>query len=110
MATDLPQAEPSEGLRDRIRRRGRADRAAARRPRRPTAAPAEPARAARSGRRRLRRHPPGRAEPRSRWRRAVPLGLVAAGVAAIVGLGIWNVVLTTDRSELQATVAEQSAV
>ena len=51
----------------------------------------------------------GRAAP-PRWRRALPVGLVAAAVAAIVGLGVWNVVLSSDRQQLQSTVAEQSAV
>jgi hypothetical protein len=49
------------------------------------------------------------AEPRPGWRRALPMGLVAAAVAAIVGLGLWNVVITSDRQQLQSTVAEQSA-
>jgi Anti-sigma-K factor rskA len=111
MATDLPQSEPSEGLRDRIRAAveqteqlpgppaapvrpvGKVERASAAPVVRPIAAAPEPRRTA---------------ESRPRWRRAVPLGLIAAGVAAIVGLGIWNVVLTSDRNELQATVAEQS--
>ncbi len=38
------------------------------------------------------------------------VALVAAAVAAIAGLGIWNVVLGDDRRELQATVAEQREV
>lgn len=107
MATDLPQSEPSEGLRNRIR-------AAVEQTEQLPGAPADPAPAERVPTRRTVRtvpsapEPPRTPEPRSRWRRAVPLGLVAAGVAAIVGLGIWNVVLTSDRNELQATVAEQS--
>jgi hypothetical protein len=35
---------------------------------------------------------------------------VAAAVAAILGLGLWNVVLASDRQQLQSTVAEQNAV
>jgi hypothetical protein len=111
MATDLPQSEPSEGLRNRIR-------AAVEQTEQLPGPPTEPAEhvehvepapavpvvrpiaSAPEPRRTI--------EPRSRWRRGVPLGLIAAGVAAIVGLGIWNVVLTSDRNELQATVAEQS--
>ena len=50
------------------------------------------------------------ARPPSRWRRALPVGLVAAAVAAILGLGLWNVVLASDRQKLESTVAEQNAV
>jgi hypothetical protein len=110
MATDLPQSEPSEGLRNRIR-------AAVEQTEQLPGPPAgpdervEPPIPVAPVVRPIASSPPEprpTAEPRSRWRRAVPLGLVAAGVAAIVGLGIWNVVLTSDRNELQATVAEQS--
>lgn len=108
MATDLPQSEPSEALRNRIR-------AAVEQTEQLPGPPAEPVRPVESAPavpvvRAIAFPPEPRptAEPRSRWRRAVPLGLIAAGVAAIVGLGIWNVVLTSDRSELQTTVAEQS--
>jgi hypothetical protein len=102
MATDLPQPEPSEGLRSRIRAAveqtdqlpGPAVEPAAAAVR-PVPVPVAPE----SGR---------TAERAARWRRALPLGLVAAGVAAVVGLGLWNVALTSDRQELQATVAEQS--
>jgi hypothetical protein len=115
MATDLPPAEPSEGLRDRLRAAVEQTEqlpvppAESARPAPPPAPPpAVPAPAARAVRPIASApEPPRTAEPRSRWRRAVPLGLIAAGVAAIVGLGIWNVVLTSDRNELQATVAEQ---
>jgi Anti-sigma-K factor rskA len=101
MASDLPQAEPSEGLRDRIRAAVEETEQVpapvpgpAARPVRPV--PADP------GPRRVVEQP-------SRWRRAIPVGLVAAAVAAIVGLGVWNVVLASDRQELQSTVAQQSA-
>ena len=109
MATDLPQAEPSEALRDRIRAAvEQTEQLPAPIPE--PATPIEPATAP---------VPPVRAvapEPRpdggspSRWRRALPLGLVAAAVAAILGLGLWNVVLTSDRQQLQETVAEQNEV
>jgi hypothetical protein len=36
--------------------------------------------------------------------------LVAAAIAAIAGLGFWNVVLGADRAKLQTTVAEQREV
>jgi hypothetical protein len=38
------------------------------------------------------------------------VGLVAAAVAAILGLGLWNVELASDRQQLQSTVAEQNRV
>lgn len=107
MASDLPPAEPSEGLRDRIR-------AAVERTEQlpppvavpagrvgPAAAPVSPLRVS---------VPAPRAADAPRWRRALPVGLVAAAVAAILGLGLWNVVLASDRARLQATVAEQNAV
>jgi hypothetical protein len=103
LATDLPQPEPSEGLRHRIRS---AVEQTEQLPGLAAAAPVAPAVQPR----------PAAPEPRrdaqqpSRWRRAVPVGLAAAGVAAIVGLGLWNVVLNSDRQELQATVAEQNEV
>jgi len=102
LATDLPQPEPSEGLRLRIRD------AVAGTEQQPEPAPEvtavpSPLPARVPGPRRT-------AEPTSGWRRLVPVGLVAAAVAAIVGLGVWNVVLSSQQEKLQATVAEQSAV
>lgn len=103
MAADLPQPEPSEGLLQRIRaaveeteqvpepRDGQAD-----------AVPAHPLRVVPG--------PRAGAAPRTGWRRVLPTGLVAAALAAIVGLGLWNVVLNSERERLQATVAEQKAV
>jgi hypothetical protein len=101
MATDLPQAEPSEGLLQRIRA---AVEETEQLPATAAATPVTPAVPVRTvpAPRRV-------AEPRPGWRRALPMGLVAAAVAAIVGLGLWNVVLTSDRQQLQSTVAEQSA-
>ena len=100
MATDLPQAEPSEGLLQRIRA---AVEETEQLPATVTpVASAVPARVVAL--------PRPVAEPRPGWRRALPMGLIAAAVAAIVGLGLWNVVLSSDRQELQATVAEQGAV
>ncbi|HEV7189117.1 MAG TPA: anti-sigma factor [Blastococcus sp.] len=103
MAADLPQPEPSQGLLQRIRAavaeteqlpapHGETHAAAALPPLRVVVGPRS-APAAERG-----------------WRRVVPVGLVAAAVAAIVGLGLWNVVLSSDRDKLQATVAEQNAV
>jgi hypothetical protein len=102
MATDLPSAEPSEGLRHRIRAAVEQteqlpDRAAG-----PAAPAARPVRGA--------PEPRGTDERPSPWRRTAPRVLVAAGLAAIVGLGVWTVVLNDDRQALQTTVAEQSAL
>jgi anti-sigma-K factor RskA len=101
MAADLPQSEPSDELRQRLRRAvGETEQLPA-----PAAAPREPAPApVRS----LRSIGPRAHDVRPR-RRLLP-ALVAAAVAAIVGLGAWNVVLNDDRQDLQSTVASQSAV
>jgi hypothetical protein len=98
MATDLPQAEPSDELRHRLRRSVEETEQ--------LAAPArvvEPAPATVSTIGSAR----GSAEGgRRRWLPA----LAAAAVAAVVGLGVWNVVLTEDRQDLRSTVASQSEV
>ena len=52
--------------------------------------------------------PLGAADPQSSWRRVLPSALVAAGVAAVLALGTWNVVLSSARDEAQATAAEQA--
>jgi hypothetical protein len=109
MATDLPHAEPSDAIRDRIR-------AAVEQteqlpvpvpepapPVEPTAAPVRPLQAVAPA-------PRSVGDPAARWRRVLPVGLVAAAVAAILGLGLWNVVLASDRQQLQATVAGQNEV
>lgn len=54
--------------------------------------------------------PSPRAAERSPWRRSLPASLVAAAVAAIVGLGLWNVFLTSSRERLAETVAAQEEV
>lgn len=103
MATDLPQPEPSEGLLARIRAAVEETaqvpepRAAA-----PVTAPVPPRGVVPVARR--------GAAPTTGWRRLAPAGLVAAALAVIVGLGLWNVVLNSDREKLQTTVAEQEAV
>jgi hypothetical protein len=99
MATDLPAPEPSQGLLQRIRA---AVEETEQLPDRAAADPVPPLRVVPG--------PRAAAEPRTGWRRVVPVGLVAAAMAAIVGLGVWNVVLASDREKLQATVAEQNAV
>jgi Anti-sigma-K factor rskA len=42
------------------------------------------------------------------WRRVLPNALAAAAVAVILALGTWNVVLSSARDEAQAAVAEQA--
>lgn len=101
MARDLPLAEPSTDLRSRLRAAvetaeqvpGPAV------PARPPAAPREPAPV-----------PSPRLAEERRWRRLVPASLVAAAVAAIVGLGLWNVFLTSSQETLRETVAAQEEV
>jgi hypothetical protein len=106
MALDLPHAEPSQDLRSRllaaVETTGQLPARAA------SAAPSQGA-------------PSGAQEPapvrslhsggkRSRWRRALPASLVAAAVAAIVGLGLWNVFLASSQERLEETVASQEEV
>jgi hypothetical protein len=122
LAADLPQAAPSEALRARLRAavagteqvhapavpaatEGPAGTAGPEGPAGPAgsagpAGPAGPAPVAPVALPRATRVP----------RRVLAGALVAAAVAAIAGLGIWNVVLGADRRELQATVAEQREV
>jgi len=121
MAGDLPQAEPSDGLRDRLRAAVEQTEQLPRPEpveRRPAAPPAEPAApvppmAVRGNSARdvggLRPPPYPRAvHPRSAWRRVLPTALVAAAVAAVLALGAWNVVLTSDRDAAQSVAAERS--
>ncbi|MCF6507527.1 anti-sigma factor [Blastococcus sp. MG754426] len=95
MARDLPAAEPSPALRDRLRA---AVEETEQLPPRGAAAPApllprgeEPA------------SPPAR-------RRLLPMVLVAAAVASVVGLGVWVAALDRARDDLRATVAAQEQV
>ncbi|KQS64915.1 anti-sigma factor [Modestobacter sp. Leaf380] len=126
MATDLPVVEPSEGLRERLRAAVEeteqvhrsdapvADAPAAPRPAVPsaprtaggTARPAD----TRPGFLGPRRRHGARSTDRAAWRRVVPNALVAAGVAAILALGAWNVVVTQDRDAARATASVQSQV
>ncbi|CCH88785.1 conserved protein of unknown function [Modestobacter italicus] len=134
MAGDLPQAEPSEGLRERLRAAVEETeqlpqtRPHAERPGPPAAVPpipADPPRSAPShpaAARSVQGLEPSRfgnlraplpvrpVDPRPAWRRVLPTALVAAAVAAVLSLGAWNVALTSDRDAAQATAAEQSAV
>jgi len=121
MAADLPQAEPSEGLRDRLRAAVEETeqippaRPAAPAPAAPPVVPArpapQPAPAPVGGSRfgNLRAPMPARSvDPRPAWRRVLPTALVAAAVAAVLSLGAWNVVVTGDRDAAQATATEQA--
>ncbi|WP_029430400.1 anti-sigma factor domain-containing protein [Blastococcus sp. URHD0036] len=114
MATDLPAAEPSDGLRDRLRA------AVEQTEQVPTASPvppqaprsaAPPPRNSAAGIRPPAPLPVGpTADPRPTWRRILPNALVAAAAAAVLGLGAWNVVLDDARDEAVATAAEQARI
>ena len=122
MAGDLPPAEPSEGLRERLRAAveeteqlppvSRGTQPAALQPAVP-AAPGRHSAAARGlaaseyGNLRAPLPVPVAAH-RPAWRRVLPTALVAAAVAAVLSLGAWNVVVTNDRDTAQTTAAEQS--
>jgi Anti-sigma-K factor rskA len=125
MAADLPLAEPSAALRDRVRE-AVAGTEQVSRPAppedvgRPAAeddvlrelfAPPEAAPPATAGLPLPAAPPAGPpAAARPTWRRVLPVGLAAAAVAAIVGLGIWNVFLVQSRDEAMATATERAAV
>jgi hypothetical protein len=126
LAQDLPQAEPSDGLRERLRAaveqteqvpppvptpdepRPQAEPAASR------GGPAGP----RGGSTPASGFPGYRpAAPvsagsgvRPAWRRVLPNALVAAAVAAILGMGTWNVVLSESRDDAVASASEQAQV
>jgi hypothetical protein len=107
MAADLPAAEPSEELRHRLHA-AVAQTEQVHRPAphgAPAARSAEPVGPAEGSR--TVRLP---AQRRPGWRRALPMSLAAAAVAAILGLGVWNVVLAQSQEKLQSTVAAQSSI
>ncbi len=138
LAGDLPPAEPSEGLRDRLREA--VERTEQLPPPAPVTGPdpggpddvALPPLAGPPGGRRRGDVPgagstaagrgatgfPGYVPPAVEagtggptvWRRVLPNALVAAAVAAILALGTWNVVLGSARDEAQAVAAEQAEV
>jgi hypothetical protein len=98
LASDLPAAEPSDALRERLRH------AVEETEQVPAAVAAVPAPAPVAP-----RVLPVPRETAERPRRRLLPALVAAAAAAVVGLGVWNVVLNDDRRELQSTLASQSA-
>jgi anti-sigma factor RsiW len=123
MASDLPPSEPSEGLRDRLR--AAVEQTEQIPPAQPPTPPAqtppvvpqparpvpEPARTPLGGSSfgNLRAPLPAQGvDHRPPWRRVLPTALVAAGVAAVLSLGAWNVVVTGDRDAVQATAEAQS--
>jgi anti-sigma-K factor RskA len=95
MAADLPAAEPSEGLGTRLR----AAVDATEQVHRPVVPPvaADPV-------------PAAVPIPSPRRPGVRMLALVAAAVAAVLGLGVWSLSLNSERRDLQATVAEQGDV
>ena len=117
MADDLPVAEPSPALRERLRAAVEATEQVPSAPQAPrvpevtvsqvsdVVADVVPISAGRGSRRSGRR----RAETTG-WRRVAPRAVLAAGVAAVLGLGVWNVSLVQDRDDAQATVAAQSSM
>jgi len=117
MAADLPQAEPSEGLRERLRAaveetEQQPVEPPAQRPAPSAVPPATPAAPRPAGgstsTSEIRVPRRSRAlDRRPTWRRVLPTALVAAAVAAVLSLSAWNVVVTGDRNAAQATAAQQ---
>ena len=101
MARDLPPVEPSDDLRARLR--------AAVETTQQVPAPAVAAAPSETPRQPAPVPAPGPAD-RPGWRRALPGALVAAAVATIVGLGLWNVFLTSSQERMQETMAAQEEV
>lgn len=101
LAADLPAAEPSDALAVRIR-----EAVAATEQVDPAPAPAPPTATPSTATPSTGTPAPVVPAPRRRPR-SLALGLVAAAVAAVLGLGVWNVVLRSDRAELSSTVAAQ---
>jgi Anti-sigma-K factor rskA len=118
LAADLPPAEPPQDLRERIRSAVE-ETEQVRSPALPPAPPVTPfddgpARRPAAG-------PPAhrpaasatwrpRRVPTSAWRARMPHALVAAAAALVVGLGVWNVVLSTSRQQAEETAAQQQHI
>ncbi|MEI4270919.1 anti-sigma factor [Klenkia sp. LSe6-5] len=121
MATDLPAAEPSPALRDRLRaavaeteqvpgaagRPAGDDVAAAPAPQVAQPSVADVADVVALPRHGARTRRPSRTRG---WRGVAPRAVLAAGVAAVLGLGVWNVTLVRDRDAAQATAASQASM
>ncbi|MGY1830337.1 anti-sigma factor domain-containing protein [Geodermatophilus sp. SYSU D01180] len=127
LAADLPQAEPDDRLRERLRaaveETEQLPPPAGVDPAAPAAAPVPPPVPDTPGGRRRTDRPvatgfPGYVptagepalDPRPVWRRVLPNALVAAAVAAILALGTWNVVLSSARDDARTAAAEQQQV
>jgi Anti-sigma-K factor rskA len=117
MAGDLPPAEPSEGLRERLRAAVEETEQlpqvprAIEPPRTPPRAPSAPAPLAPAGDLGLRTPlPVPQIDRRAAWRRVLPTALIAAAVAAVLSMAAWNVVVSSDRDAAEAVAAEQSAM
>lgn len=94
MAADLPQAQPTDALGVRLREAVAATEQVHRPPAPPQVVP-----------------PVVRpVVPAPRRTRVLSLALVAAAAAAVLGLGVWNAGLRSDRAELSSTVAQQQDV
>jgi hypothetical protein len=104
MATDLPRTEPSDRLRERLRAAVAETEQIP-----PDDVVPEPVRPAATGFPGYRSVEP-RADASWSRRRSPLLVLAAAAVAAILGLGVWNVFLADSRSDLEATVAQQERI
>ena len=118
LATDLPPAEPSDDLHDRIRAAVE-ETEQVRRPAPPVVGPVSlpdeshaprPPRGTSAGRPPL--APPWRPTRirRGGWHGRMPQALLAAAAAVVVGLGVWNVVLSTSRQQAEETVAQQQHI
>jgi anti-sigma-K factor RskA len=106
MAADLPAAEPSENLRQRLHAAVEATEQVS-----PAAVPRRPSPVPRHGGAvRVPAAAPSVPRARSRRVRMMSFGFVAASLAAMVGLGIWSVGLNSERRDLEFTLAQQSAV
>ena len=104
MAADLPRAEPSDRLRDRLHAA-----VAETEQLRPGESPPEPPRPAATG---FPGYRPVQSAPAPvpLRRRSAVLALAAAAVVAILGLGVWNVFLADSRSDLEARLAQQERI
>jgi anti-sigma-K factor RskA len=119
MAEDVPGAEPSEQLRDRLRAAveqteqvHRPEPPAEERP----PPPVERAAAAPPPVERRAAPVPAPGTVWSEWptrpgrRRRLPVALVAAAVAAVLGLGAWNVTVEAARQQAEATAAQEGRI